>query len=451
MSRRLKIKVTGKLKEIALTTALLATLNKKRLEQKVKTLLSSGKTDDARRVPIKTGHDMKVLLGRYYIKAKVAEKDPDKKIAWITSGGPVEILHAAGVTPIYPENHAAMMGTVRMADSNCIVAEDRGYSRDLCSYARSDLGSIWSGKSPIGGAPRPDFLVCCNNICGTVTKWYQQLQRIFNVPLIFIDAPYQYADDRPEAIDYVKAQLQDMMDQVGQITGKPIEWDVFEQTIRRSEEATILWKKVQDLLAHRPAPMNSFDTFIHLAPIVTLRGTPECITYYKKLYAEMEQRIRDGVASVKGEKYRLGWDNLAIWYKIQFLAKKLGSYKAALVVSTYAENFCYQAPYRDEKDLLRTLAANYMAGYINHGLDYREKELLEMVEKFHLDGFVMHSNRSCRAYSFGQYELAKRLREKHGIPSLMIEADMADTRSWSDEQVSTRVEAFMESIMNGKQ
>jgi benzoyl-CoA reductase/2-hydroxyglutaryl-CoA dehydratase subunit BcrC/BadD/HgdB len=334
-----------------------------------------------------------------------------------------------------------------MADSCCVVAEDMGYSRDLCSYARSDIGSIVSKKSPIpGGAPRPDFLVCCNNICGTVTKWYQELQRIFDVPLILIDAPYQYGDDRPEAVDYVKAQLADMMEQVGKITGKPIIQATFEDTVRRSEQAVELWRSTQDLLAHRPAPMNSFDTFIHLAPIVTLRGTQECIDYYKTLKAEMEDRIQKGVAAVKGEKYRLGWDNLAIWYKIQFLAKKFGEHNAALVVSTYAKSFCYRAPFRDENDILRSLASNYMAGYINHGLDFRERELLEMAEQFHLDGFVMHSNRSCRAYSFGQYELARRMEEKHGLPTIMIEADQSDTRSWSDEQVATRIDAFMETV-----
>lgn len=452
MSNRMAKKVTNWAKEMALYSLLRANFAKHRLDQKI-ARLTGGKrkqSDGPRRIPIKTGDKMKLLMGRYYIRAKVAEKDPDQKIAWITSGGPVEILHAAGVIPIYPENHAAMIGTMRMADSCCATAEDQGYSRDLCSYARSDIGSILSKKSPIGGSPRPDFLVCCNNICGTVTKWYQELQRMFDVPLIMIDAPYQYGEDRPEAIDYVKAQLQDMMDQVGRITGKPIVWGKFEETVRRSEQALQLWRDVQDMLAHKPAPMNSFDTFIHLAPIVTLRGTQECIDYYKTLQAEMQERLRNGVAAVEGEKYRLGWDNLAIWYKIQFLAKKFGQHKAALVVSTYAKSFSYQAPYRDENDILRSMAANYIAGYINHGLDYRERELLEMAEKFHLDGFVMHSNRSCRAYSFGQYELARRLEEKHGLPTIMIEADQSDTRSWSDEQVGTRIDAFMESLIARK-
>ena len=441
-------KATNKAKELALYSLLRATLSKRKLDTKIAKALGGKKKKpgEAVRIPIKSGDKMKHLMGRYYIKAKIAEKDPDQKIAWITSGGPVEILHAAGITPIYPENHAAMIGTVRMADELCADAEDMGYSRDLCSYARSDFGSIAKKKSPIGGSPRPDVLICCNNICGTVTKWYQELQRIFDVPLIMIDAPYQYGEDRVEAIDYMRSQLQNMMEQLEQITGKKIDPTHFLETLMRSREATALWKEIQDMLTHRPAPINSFDTFIQLAPIVTLRGTQQCIDYYKGLRAEIAKRIEDGVAAVPGEKYRLGWDNLAIWYKIQFLAKKFGEHKAALVVSTYAESFCYSAPYYNEDDMLGSLGANYLAGYINHSLDYRERELLEMAEKFHLNGFVMHSNRSCRAYSLGQYELAKRLEEKHGLPTIMIEGDQSDTRAWSDEQVATRIDAFMEVV-----
>lgn len=398
-----------------------------------------------KRIPIKAYARMKEIMGMYYMAAKMSE-GADQKIAWITSGGPVEILYAAGIIPIYPENHAAMCGATRMSDALCAAAEDRGFSRDLCSYARTDLGSIFTGVSPIpGGLPKPDLLVCCNNICDTVTKWYQELQRIFEVPLIFIDAPYQYdAEDHPEAIDYMRDQLEEAIQTVGRFLGKPIDREKLEATLELSERAAALWREIQSMLAHKPAPMNSFDTFIHLAPIVTLRGTEICIEYYELLRAEMQERIAQGIASVPGEKYRLGWDNLAIWYKIKEMSEKFAAHQAALVVSTYPEGFCYRAPFEDPNDRLRTLAATYLGGYINHGLDYRERDLVRMVKQFSLDGFVMHSNRSCRAYSFGQYQLAKALQEKHNIPTLMIEADMNDTRAYADEQINTRIEAFLE-------
>ncbi len=395
---------------------------------------------------LKSYSRMKEIMTMYYMGAKMGEGS-GQKMAWITSGAPVEFLYAADITPLYPENHAAMCGATRMADTLCAAAEDAGFSRDLCSYMRTDLGAIITGTSPIGGMPRPDLLVCCNNICGTVTKWYQELQRRFDVPLVFIDAPYQYEpEDSAHAITYVKEQLQDYIGIIAEVTGKPFDYERFNEVVALSEQAATLWRDIQAMLAHKPAPMNSFDTFIHLAPIVTLRGTPICIEYYEQLKAEVQNRIDNGIAAIPGERFRLGWDNLAIWHRINQLSQKFAERQAALVVSTYPESFCYRGPINDPNDLLLTYASTYIGGYINHGLDYREKELAHMADKFSLDGFVMHSNRSCRAYSFGQYELARRLEDNYGIPSLMLEADMNDSRTWSDEQVNTRIEAFLETL-----
>jgi benzoyl-CoA reductase/2-hydroxyglutaryl-CoA dehydratase subunit BcrC/BadD/HgdB len=63
---------------------------------------------------------------------------------------------------------------------------------------------------------------------------------------------------------------------------------------------------------------------------------------------------------------------------------------------------------------------------------------------------VMHSNRSCKPYSFGQYDIQKIVERERGIPSLMIEADMVDERSFSESQVETRIDAYIEMIQENK-
>ena len=121
---------------------------------------------------IKSAKKMREIMTTYYLEAMTAREN-NKKIAWITSGGPVEPLIAMDIIPIYPENHAAMIGASKMGEDLCVKAEEMGYSSDLCSYARSDISCAQVNGGPIGGLPRPDMLVCCNNICGTVLKWYE--------------------------------------------------------------------------------------------------------------------------------------------------------------------------------------------------------------------------------------------------------------------------------------
>ena len=73
-----------------------------------------------------------------------------------------------------------------------------------------------------------------------------------------------------------------------------------------------------------------------------------------------------------------------------------------------------------------------------------------MIDKYEVDGLVMHSNRSCKPYSLGQYDIQKIIQQKRGIPTLLIEADMVDERSFSESQIETRIDAFMEVLKNKK-
>jgi len=47
---------------------------------------------------------------------------------------------------------------------------------------------------PIGGLPRPDMLICCNNICGTVLRWYEVQAWYFQIPLFILDTPFRHVD-----------------------------------------------------------------------------------------------------------------------------------------------------------------------------------------------------------------------------------------------------------------
>ncbi len=137
---------------------------------------------------IKALKKIKEIMTCYYIDAKTAGEN-NKKVAWITSGGPVEPLIAMDIIPVYPENYGAMIGASKMGVDLCEKAEAMGYASDLCSYARCDISCATVNGGPIGGLPKPDMLICGNNICGTVLKWYEIQARYFNVPLFIFDTP----------------------------------------------------------------------------------------------------------------------------------------------------------------------------------------------------------------------------------------------------------------------
>jgi bcr-type benzoyl-CoA reductase subunit B len=397
-----------------------------------------------RRSPkIHAGSRMKEMMSMYYLDAKNAA-DNERKVAWITSGGPVELLIAMDVIPVYPENHGAMCGVTRMGVELSEVAEEMGYSRDICSYARTDIGSAVTGKSPIMGLPKPDFLLCCNNICGTVTKWYEVLARLFDVPLVYIDTPFIHEEMTENSVEYVKHQLTRAIQQMETILGEKFDMERFSEVAMLSGQASNLWGEVLAMSKSIPSPMSAFDGFILMAPIVTLRGQQDVIDFYEVLKAELAERVDNQVAAVPGEKYRLLWDNLPIWFKMRDLSEKFIDLGACIVASTYLNAWArYEL---DGTNPVDAIARAYASAFVNESIQHRARLMSDIIEEYSVDGVIFHSNRSCRPYSLGQYDIKEMLTERTGVPGILIEADMNDERVYSEGPVFTRLEAFIETL-----
>ena len=392
---------------------------------------------------------MKEIMTAYYIEAKTAG-ETGKKVAWITSGGPVEPLIVMDVIPVYPENHGAMIGASRMGAALYEKAEAMGYASDLCSYACSDIACAPINGGPIGGLPRPDMLICCNNICGTVLKWYEIQARYFNVPLFILDTPFCHTEYTREMRKYVSRQIDEYLRFLEEHCGKKYDYDRMKEVGKLSVTGQKLWQAVLDTTMHKPAPMSAFDAFFHLALIVTLRGTQQAVDYYEMLLAEMKQRITDDIGAIPNERYRLLWDNLPVWYRTKWLSEKFAAQDACLVADTYTSAWCGSLKYVDENNFLETMAECYTRIYLNIGVDEMAKTVMAMVDKYDVDGIVMHSNRSCKPYSLGQYDIQRIVEKQKGIPSLMLEADMTDERKFSESQIETRIDAFIEILQEKK-
>jgi benzoyl-CoA reductase/2-hydroxyglutaryl-CoA dehydratase subunit BcrC/BadD/HgdB len=190
--------------------------------------------------------------------------------------------------------------------------------------------------------------------------------------------------------------------------------------------------------------MSCFDAFINMAPIVTLRGTQEVVEFYREMNEELKDRIRQGISAVPLERFRLLWDNIPIWYKMRELSECFSAYGACLVADTYTNAWVFEG--MDTIDPLNGLAQAYTATYLNISLDLMVERILDLIQRFQVDGLIIHSNRSCKPYSLGQYDLQRLIRQRAGIPSLIIEADMTDARLYSSAQVNTRIGAFMETL-----
>lgn len=397
--------------------------------------------------PIATLRDLKQINIDYYTAAHTARRN-GKFIAYVNAFTPVELLYAMDFIPIYPENHAVILGARRLSEEVAPAAEKLGYSMDLCSYARSDLGSILTGKSPTFGLPKPDLLLVSNSQCGTLTKWFEVLARMYEAPMVLLDVPHSGNGERdPDAERYVKAQLEELVGVLERITGARLDPQRLSESIQLSREASDLWTKVLLCGSHIPSPITVFDQFIAMAPIVAQRGTQVAVDFYGKLLDELEERIAKGVGAVSHERFRLFWDNLPIWPELRRLSEFLDERGAALVTSLYT--WAWATLWVGEEDPFQDWAQQYLYTANLH-LERRIQTYVEYAREYRLDGFLYHSNRSCKMVSQDIPELRRAVAERTGIPGVILEADHNDPRLYSIESLESQIQSFLEMLESKK-
>ncbi len=397
----------------------------------------------ANHTPLQTSGWLKRLMKGYYALTQAAPRLP-LKTAWVTSGAPVEIPLSMGVVPQYPENYGALCGARKLAPELCQAAEARGYSPDLCSYARNDLGSLFAPEvAPLKGLARPDLLIACNNICGTVTKWWEHLAHHLGVPLFLLDTPFSERETPPHLLDYAVQQLHELIAFLEQHTGRRFSEARFRRVAERSTETIGLWNDCLQLCTARPAPLNAADRFMAMAPVVTMRGTRPALWYYRALKREVSRRVERGQGAINGERRRLLWDNIAIWFDIFRFFNQFAERGVSFPVDTYTST--WSGSILDEEPL-RGVARVYSGIFLNRGMELKLEIMAGMMERYALDGFVIHSNRSCKPYSLGQYLIKDELTRRTGKPGLVVEGDMVDSRHYDKARVASLVDSFLEML-----
>jgi len=387
------------------------------------------------------------LTQKHYTDAKLA-KERGGLVAWSTSIAPQEFCETMGIEVLYPENHAAAVGAKGGAIPLLQHSEGNGYSLDLCSYARINLGYMEMQDCCFENIPLPDLIICCNNICNTLIKWYENIAKELNIPMIMIDVPYNCEYEVTQArVDYIRGQFEEAIRQLEEICGRPFDYERFEEVMKISSEAATTWKYAMDLAAHVPSPLNGFNIFNYMALIVCMRGKPESIQLFKTVAEELEELIKNGASQfpVK-EEFRVMWEGIACWPYLSHNFKTLKSYGINVVGSTYPDAWTLLYEANDLDGMARAYASVMNNTNLARQVDLRTN----IIKDTKCDGAIYHLNRSCKLMDFMQYELQRQVFEKTGVPYVVFDGDQTDPRNFAKAQFETRIQALVEMMAERK-
>ncbi|MEM4700347.1 MAG: 2-hydroxyacyl-CoA dehydratase family protein [Candidatus Nezhaarchaeales archaeon] len=388
---------------------------------------------------------------RPYFEGARRAKEEGRPVAWAFSTFPIEVAQAFDIYPVWPEQYACLLGALRQSVKYCEVAEGRGFSKDLCSYARDVLGSLDDPQAPLGGMPRPDVILASSTACDTHLKWSQALSRLLKVPYFYLDVPYNVSGADPEGVEreYVElylAEVDRLVDFLEKLLDTRLDKSKLNRVLETSVKVNDLWMDVMELRRAVPCPMGAEDAWSAVFFVLACPGSPVALDFYTRLKEEVERKVREGVGVVPEERYRVGWDNLPPWFNLGIYdyLKRLG-----VVVAIEVPTLTWSGRLNPAKPL-ESLARRQLAIYSNSTIEFKLRMLDRLVREYRLDGFILPTNWGCRFMSIGNVDAKNFLQERHGIPSLVLDMDATDWRLFLEDQVKSRMEAFVEAMESSR-
>lgn len=386
------------------------------------------------------------IAAKAYQKAWDA-KNRGEKVGWCASNFPQEIATALDVAVVYPENQAAAISAKGGGLRMCEHAEGMGYSNDICAYARISLAYADLKSAEEMEMPQPDFVLCCNNICNCMIKWYENIAHELNIPMILIDIPFKndYETD-DDSVEYIKAQFDQAIKDLEKITGKTFSEERFKEVCEISQRTARAWLKAASFCAYEPSPLNGFDLFNHMAVAVCARGTVEAAEAFEQLAEEYEQAVKEGSSTYKGEqKYRVLFEGIACWPYLRATSTPLKEMGINVTATVYATAF--GVIYNNSAEMMRAYSYVPNCVSVERAADMR----VNVGRENKIDGAVIHTNRSCKLWSGIMPEIERRIRDELKIPTVTFDGDQADPRVFSEAQYNTRIQALCEVMAGNKE
>ncbi len=374
-----------------------------------------------------------------YTDAFQAKKE-GKIVAWVSSNFPVEIPETLGIATVYPENQAAGIAARGAGERMCNVAEADGYSNDICAYARISLAYAKLKECPEQEVAMPDVVLCCNNICNCMIKWYENLAQDLGVPMLMLDIPFNPDYDVPQSIiDYVSAQFWDVVAKLEELFGLKWDDDKFQEVTGFSCRASRAWLAATACAKYTPSPFNGFDLLNHMAVMVTARGKETAGEAMETLYKEYMDNHANGTSTFRTEeKYRIMFEGIACWPYLRVTSTGLKSRGINMVTTIYADAFGFD--YDSFEGMIRAYCSVPNAINLEKSRDKR----IKLCKDNNVEGLLVHTNRSCKLWSGFMYEMSRQIGEACDIPVTSFDGDQADPRNFSEAQYDTRVQGLVE-------
>jgi benzoyl-CoA reductase/2-hydroxyglutaryl-CoA dehydratase subunit BcrC/BadD/HgdB len=415
-------------------------------------------------------------LNNGYIRDILQAKENGKLLSFQTAFFPPELLAAFDVVGVPGEWYGSLCGFDRKIAIDILNTAERrgGFPGEVCSYARTSIGSAICDSSFMGGFPKPDIVFGIEGECNFHLKWFETMARYFNVPFFPLDAvpcdvfdlPNWGESSHKEALEYLLRQIHRYVDFMEHFTKQKMKEEKVIKAVVTYQRNLDLWSDICDLASAFPSPVTIRSLFTFENAVISVPCKPETTKVLVALKAELGERIKKGLPGLPNERIRLLWDCQPPWFDLN-LFRYFESKGANFVASPYLADFGSKHWSRISGDGLRhrlytrTIPTNteeslweiarlHTSRHARPRLHAFVKDAVEQAKEAKVDGAVLHYVRGCKTVPYGIYDKKKAILDELGIPTLILESSTADPRDYSETNIRSQVDSFLIPILDRK-
>jgi benzoyl-CoA reductase subunit B len=364
---------------------------------------------------------------------------------------------------VFPEINSLQTAVRHCSDEYLSLAEDHGFSPDVCGYVKADYAlQLRGGEHPMGRIPPPSIAVQ-TNACNTYLKWSEIWERMYDIPVVTVDVPGSRSAPGTAVLSgesverdrqYVLYQIKELISHLETLTGKKFDVDRLREVLRLTNRMGRAWRRVLELNRARPAVFDAMmEGTIYLGVANALRGTEEGAVYFENLVEEMEYKAEHSISPLvdHDKEHRLVFVGVPCYPIFRRFYQLFSEWGGVFVSSTYTWFASGGLNLDFEYDLenpVESLAEGVMLSVQRAGdsMLFHDKYLLDGIDEFGADGVVYHPIKSCRTVSTSLADSRRVVLAERDVLCLYIESDMMDKRVVSEAQLKNRIDAFFEGL-----
>ena len=363
-------------------------------------------------------------------------------ICWNSYCNAPEIFYAMGLPVIMQEALGAASVSLpgKLNEKYIDIAQENLVADHVCSTQK-----IMMGAALCGDLPPPTTIVHSGQPCDSTMVTYSTIAHYLGVPHFTLDIPNR-KDER--TVQYVADELERMVAFLEEHTGKKLEDEKIREVMEYSNTAFEYNLKLNELSKMVPCPLRSPPGM----GLLLSAGTPECAEHYRKLYEMGKAVVESGEGYPDNQRLRVAWfstGTASVPDLYDWVHKEFGAFGVNTMIGTNTT-----PPTQDissRRKIMEALARELRNipmnrecwGSLEDWLDYA----IPTCRDYKLDALILTIHIGCKNM-WAMIKLAKdKIAEEVGIPTLVVEADIADARTFSGEDQKAQISDFFNTIM----